>query len=181
MRKVILNVAVSLDGLIEGPNGEYDWCLDDQDYGLTAFFESIDAIFIGRKSYELIRANPGMFPGKKLYVFSDTLVPEEDEDITVINTANFEHGVESVLNETGKSIWLFGGASLLSAFIAKRWVTELQLSVHPIVLGAGKPLFQNLSERLNLQFIGQQVYSSGLIQLHYALSPKFDMEMLKIL
>jgi dihydrofolate reductase len=73
MRKVILNVAVSLDGLIEGPNGEYDWCLDDQDYGLTEFFGSIDAIFIGRKSYDMIRAQPDMFPGKKMYVFSDTL------------------------------------------------------------------------------------------------------------
>ncbi|RWY46273.1 dihydrofolate reductase family protein [Mucilaginibacter gilvus] len=181
MRKVILNVAVSLDGLIEGPNGEYDWCFDDEDYGLTPFFLSIDAIFIGRKSYDMIRAQPNMFPGKKMYVFSDTLVPREDEDVEVIGTANFEHAVEGIINEAGKSIWLFGGASLVSAFLDKRWITELHLSVHPIILGAGKPLFESITEKVDLQFISQQVYNSGLIQLHYALKPKFDMEMLKLL
>ena len=53
MRKVILSLAVSLDNYIEGPNGEYDWCFTDQDYGLSDFFKQIDSIFIGRKSYEL--------------------------------------------------------------------------------------------------------------------------------
>ena len=53
MRKVILGLAVSLDGYIEGPNGEYDWCLTDQDYGMSAFYKRIDSLFIGRKSYDL--------------------------------------------------------------------------------------------------------------------------------
>jgi len=53
MRKVILGLAVSLDGFIEGPKGEYDWCLTDQDYGMKAFFERIDAVFVGRKTYEM--------------------------------------------------------------------------------------------------------------------------------
>jgi hypothetical protein len=46
MRKVILQLATSLDGYIEGPNGEYDWCFTDQDYGLNDFFKRIDAVFI---------------------------------------------------------------------------------------------------------------------------------------
>lgn len=54
MRKVILNLAVSLDGFIEGPNGEFDWCFTDQDYGMTDFMNRIDVIFIERKSYELV-------------------------------------------------------------------------------------------------------------------------------
>lgn len=53
MRKIILNLAVSLDGFIEGPNGEYDWCFTDQDYGFTDFMKRIDTIFYGRKSWEL--------------------------------------------------------------------------------------------------------------------------------
>ena len=56
MRKVILAVAVSLDGFIEGPNGEYDWCFTDQDYGLSDFFKRIDTVFIGRKTYEMTLA-----------------------------------------------------------------------------------------------------------------------------
>ena len=54
MRKLILGVAVSLDGFIEGPNGEYDWCFSDQDYGMSDFMKRIDAIFFGRKSYEVM-------------------------------------------------------------------------------------------------------------------------------
>ena len=50
MRKLILGLAVSLDGFIEGPNGEYDWCFTDQDYGMTDFFKRVDAVFMGRKS-----------------------------------------------------------------------------------------------------------------------------------
>jgi len=52
MRKIILNLAVSLDGFIEGPNGEIDWCFTDQDYGMTDFLNRIDTIFFGRKSYK---------------------------------------------------------------------------------------------------------------------------------
>lgn len=181
MRKIILNVAVSLDGLIEGPAGEYDWCLDDQDYGLTPFFDSIDAILIGRKSYDMISAQPNMFPGKKLYVFSDTLPPGKNEDVEVVSSANFDAVVESLINSEGKNIWLFGGASLLTAFINKNRVTELLLSIHPIILGAGKPLFENIAENVELIFIQQEAYSSGLVQIRYALKPKFDMEMLKLL
>ena len=53
MRKIILGLALSLDGYIEGPNGEYDWCFTDQDYGMNDFFKRIDSIFMGRKSYEV--------------------------------------------------------------------------------------------------------------------------------
>lgn len=81
MRKLILGLAVTLDGYIEGPNGEYDWCFTDQDYGLNEFFKRIDASFIGRKSYEIAQQHalntngetiPGM-PEIKEYVFSRTL------------------------------------------------------------------------------------------------------------
>lgn len=74
MRKVVLGLAVSLDGFIEGPNGEFDWCFTDQDYGLTEFFAEIDALFMGRKSYELAQklgdaaAIPGMPPVTE-YIF----------------------------------------------------------------------------------------------------------------
>jgi dihydrofolate reductase len=53
MRKLIPGVAVSLDGFIEGPNGEYDWCLTDQDYRFSDFFKRVDTIFVGRKTYEM--------------------------------------------------------------------------------------------------------------------------------
>jgi dihydrofolate reductase len=75
MRKIILGLAVSLDGYIEGPNGEYDWCFTDQDYGMIEFFKRVDAMFIGRKSYEVLSAQEGVggFPKLKQYIFSGSV------------------------------------------------------------------------------------------------------------
>ena len=88
MRKIVLQLAVSLDGYIEGPNGEFDWCFTDQDYGMSAFFKRIDSTFMGRKSYELVlamesEAPPG-FPKMKEYVFSNTL-DKVKEGVVLVN------------------------------------------------------------------------------------------------
>ncbi|MCJ8208175.1 dihydrofolate reductase family protein [Mucilaginibacter sp. RS28] len=177
MRKVILNLAVTLDSIIEGPNGEYDWCLNDQDYGLTDFWESTDAIFIGRKSYELIAANGdiNMFLAHKMYVFSDTLAEVAHEQIEIVPSTSFAEDVRAIKEQEGKAIWLFGGASLISNFLQNRLIDELLLSVHPILLGEGKPLFQGIKSRIGLQLLDSTPYPSGLVQLHYAISPEFDL------
>ena len=76
MRKIILQLAVSLDGYIEGPNGEFDWCFTDQDYGMSEFFKRIDSVFYGRKTYELVLSmeseTPSGFPKLKEYLFSNS-------------------------------------------------------------------------------------------------------------
>lgn len=172
MRKIILNVAVSLDSYIEGPNGEYDWCFDDQDYGLTAFFKACDAIFIGRKSYELImRTDPKMFADMKIYVFSDTLHDPQADNVEILRSADFKNRVEEIRSQEGRDIWLFGGAELVEAFIKNNLISELLLSVHPVILGSGKPLFTNIKERINLVLLGAEQFSSGLIQLRYIIKP----------
>ena len=181
MRKIILNLAVSLDGFIEGPNGEYDWCLTDQDYGMEAFFAKTDTIFIGRKSFELIRADAASFPVKHIYVFSDTLVPEPGENISVISSANYESAVATIMEADSGDIWLFGGAELVTAFMNKRLVSELLLAIHPIILGEGKPLFQEIKGRVALTLIEQKAYDTGLLQVRYSLNPWFDPEKLPFL
>jgi dihydrofolate reductase len=181
MRKVILNLAVSLDGFIEGPNGEYDWCLADQDYGMEAFFARTDTIFIGRKSFELIRNDVSMFPVKHIYVFSDTLVPEPGENINVISSADFENTVAAIMETEGGDIWLFGGAELVTLFINKRLVSELLLAIHPLILGEGKPLFQHIKDRVTLTLIDQKAYDTGLLQVRYELNPWFDPEKIPFL
>jgi dihydrofolate reductase len=179
MRKVILNLAMSLDGFIEGPNGEYDWCLADQDYGMTDFLNNADAIFLGRKSYEiLMNAGPDLFATLKMYVFSDTLttVPGNSE---IIRSADFKQRVEEIRHQPGGNIWLFGGAQLVSAFIEQRQINEFILSVHPVILGAGKPLFI-VKDRTQLMFLGSEQFSSGLVQLRYTFSPEFDHSMIPL-
>src|SRR6478736_9143118 len=101
MRKVILNLAVSLDGFIEGPNGEFDWCFSDQDYGMKAFLNRIDAIFMGRKSYELVKTmGDDLYQHKKIYVFSSTL--KEVAPGEGLITGNLEKEVNQIKHTEGK-------------------------------------------------------------------------------
>ena len=172
MRKVVLGLAVSLDGFIEGPNGEYDWCFTDQDYGFTDFMNRVDAVFMGRKSYELtqkIAGNASMPGVPKLseYIFSTTL-DKVKEGATLIK-GDVKNKVEEIKNTEGKDIWLFGGAGLITALLNMGLVDEISLGVHPIILGGGKPLFQNIKNRTTLQLIDSKTYSSGLVGLTYSI------------
>lgn len=169
MRKLILSVAVSLDGYIEGPNGEFDWCFTDQDYGMSNFFKRIDSMFIGRKSYELTltmgdNPMPG-FPKLTEYVFSTTL--KEVKPGAVLIKGDIDAEVKRIKNQPGKDIWLFGGASLTASLLNLGHVDEISLAVHPIILGGGKPLFSNLKERISLTLTDTKTYSSGLVALTY--------------
>jgi dihydrofolate reductase len=170
MRKLILGLAISLDGYIEGPNGEYDWCMTDQDYGLSAFFDRIDSMFIGRKSYEqMLTMDEGTIPGfpvLKEYVISRTL--SEVKPGAVLISDNVKEEVTRIKNEPGKDIWLYGGSSLFTNLFNAQLVDEIWLSVHPIVLGAGKLLFNNIEQRTTLTLIDTKTYSTGLVSLTYA-------------
>jgi len=177
MRKVILNLAMSLDGYIEGPNGEYDWCFADQDYGMTEFLNQADAIFLGRKSYEMfIDTDLGLFAALKMYVFTDTLTSVTG-NAEIIQSADFDRRVDEIRHQPGGNIWLFGGAELVAAFVAKKQINEFLLSVHPVILGAGKQLF-DVKGRTDLMFLGSETFSSGLVQLRYTFKPQFDMDMI---
>ena len=179
MRKLILGVAVSLDGFIEGPNGEYDWCLHDQDYGLSDFFKRIDSLFIGRKTYEMAQAMgeaaPSGFPKFKEYIFSTTLAKVKDGAVLIKD--NIKAEVEKIKNDSstgseGKNIWLFGGAGLTTSLLNLGLVDEISLAVHPIILGGGKPLFSNIKDRVHLKLADIKNFSSGLVSLTYHLGEK---------
>ena len=173
MRKVILGLAITLDGFIEGPNGEYDWCFTDQDYGLNDFFSRVDALFIGRKSYEMAQQHadnnngelvPGM-PSLKEYVFSNTLKHVKDGAILI--SGDITAQVRKIKEQPGKDIWLFGGASLTDVLMKEGLVDELWLSVHPILLGDGKLLFRSHEKRTQLTLLESKTYNTGLVSLWY--------------
>lgn len=166
MRKVILAVAVTLDGFIEGPQGEFDWCFTDQDYGMNDFLKRIDAVFYGRKSYELMLKWDGGNPFGKMrsYVFSNTLNPQPEFELV---SGDIVAKVKEIKSSTGKDIWLFGGASLLTAFINAALLDEVWVSVHPLLLGAGKPLFSGLEGRIALKLLESKSYETGLVSLRY--------------
>lgn len=161
-------LAVSLDGFIEGPNGEYDWCLTDQDYGMNAFFQRADTVFFGRKSYELfLREGQDWMPPMKHYVFSNSMHKAPEGALLV--GGNLKQAVEQIKNERGKDIWMFGGASLIESFMNEGLIDELILAVHPILLGGGKPLFHGIKDRIQLELVSSKQYDTGLVSVHYTL------------
>ncbi|MFT5885518.1 MAG: dihydrofolate reductase [Arcticibacterium sp.] len=168
MRKIYLQLAVSLDGFIEDADGGFDWCFTDQDYGMKGFLEKTDALFMGRKTFELMQTMPdnSMFDNMTWYVFSNSLVAAGSG---IILNGDIETEIERIRKAPGKDIWLFGGASLTTFFMNNKLVDEVQLAIHPILLGAGKPLFQDLNKRIKLKLYESKAYDSGLVMLKYLL------------
>ena len=173
MRKVILGLDVSLDGFIEGPHGEYDWCTPDPEYNFDDFFKRFDTIFVGRKTYEMsseMEGGPSGFPKFKEYIFSTTL--DKVKDGATLIKADTKTEVEKIKKEQGKDIWLFGGAGLATSLLTLGLVDELSLAVYPVILGGGKPLFNNIKDRINLALLDTKAYSTGTVSLTYALGQK---------
>ncbi|ASK30666.1 hypothetical protein CEY12_11320 [Chryseobacterium sp. T16E-39] len=177
MKKVILDLATTLDGFIEGPNGEIDWCIMDDDMDFDGFLSSIDTIFYGRVSYDawgnyqpdenatLEERNLwNAVHSKSKFVFSSQ--QREDENATFIST-DMVRKVSEIKNQEGKDIWLYGGASLIKSFIQNNLIDVYRISVHPIALGSGKPLFEDLKDRLQLKLTKTNVFKSGVVQLIY--------------
>lgn len=176
MRKIILNLATTLDGFIEGANGELDWCILEEDMHFDSFLESIDTIFYGRVSYDqwgnyqpdasasdMEKQIYALIQSRKKIVFSSQL--RVDDKATFINT-DVVAQVEKIRDQPGKDIWLYGGAKLITTFIENGLVDVYMISVHPTALGAGKPLF-DIPARLNLVLAETKVFKSGVVQLIY--------------
>ena len=169
MRKIIVNLCCSLDAFIEGPNGEIDWCLTDQDYGMTAFLDSIDTILFGRHSYiQLLEMAPDAFSDKNKVVCSQSLLAK-DHTARIISE-NIKEEIQKLVAQPGKDIWFFGGADLLSTFLNLGLIDEMMIAVHPLILADGKPLFSNINHRKSMKLIDSKTYSTGLVQLHYSVA-----------
>ncbi|MHA4812124.1 dihydrofolate reductase family protein [Flavitalea flava] len=177
MKKVILNLAVTLDGFIEGPNGEINWCIMEDDMNFDAFVSSIDTMFYGRVSYDAwgnFQPDENTSPAEKMmwqgihsknkFVFSSQ--NRHDDKATFINS-DIADKVTEIKNQDGKDIWLYGGANLIKTFIHLGLIDLYKISVHPVVLGRGKPLFEDLKERIGLKLINTNVYKSGVVELTY--------------
>ncbi len=180
MRKVIMCLAMSFDGFIEGPNGEIDWIVFDAEGGsdLMAFIKEIDTVIYGRVSYEMWGNVPltdessefeksfyGDLFKMDRYVFSRT-ASNLPGNAKVINSGAAEL-VADLKSKPGKHIWLYGGASLITTFMNLDLVDEFRIAVMPVVLGKGKPLFQDIERRANLRLVKTQQSDSGVLAVVY--------------
>lgn len=175
MRKIIAGFATTIDGFIEGPNGEIDWIIYDPEQfaELGEYWKKIDAMFHGRKTYEaslkmkdeVSEEMINSFAHMKQYVFSKTLNKVEDNYILVNGDLKTE--VERIKNEPGGEIAVFGGAELVSSLLNLDLIDELSLAICPVLLGQGKPFFQHIEKRIDWKVKEVKTYKSGLIYITY--------------
>ena len=141
MRRLRYGVAMSLDGFIAGPNGEYDWIVHDPAIDFVAMFAQYDTLLMGRRTYELARTQRDSLsgPGQRWVVVSTTLRPEECPGVTVLRSGVAE-AVAALKVQPGKDIWLFGGGVLFRSMLDAGLVDTVEVGLMPVMLGSGVPL-----------------------------------------
>lgn len=171
MRHVVYGGAMSLDGFIAGPRGEYDWIVMDPDIDFTALMNRFDTFLIGRKTFETMQrmGNAAQTaPGIQNIVFSRTLRPENCPTGTILSE-DAERDVGRLRDKPGKDIALFGGGELFRSLLAAGLVDELHFNVIPVLLGGGIPMLPPPANRGRLELIRHRVYEkTGTVGLEYA-------------
>jgi dihydrofolate reductase len=178
MRKVKYFVANSLDNFIARSDGAVDWLFMDGEYGMKEFFASIDAVLIGRKTYDFVLGHNPKPKRKKAaskrarksamqtYVFSRTLDPSLHENVEIISENSGEL-VRQLKSAAGKDIWLMGGGELAASLFAENLVDEICLTIHPVLLGSGIALFPEIGRQLDLQLLDCKAHKNGCVQVTY--------------
>lgn len=168
-RKIVLFIATSLDGYIARENGDINWLNDVQgegDNGFTEFYKTIDTIIMGKTTYDHVLTLAEEFPhlDRKNYVFSNSRTGiDKFVEFVRGDVVKFTRNLQ---NQDGKNIWLVGGSALLDQFLKENLVDEFIITVAPIVLGKGIPLFKNDNPELMLSLNGSMRFGE-FIQLHY--------------
>jgi len=165
MKKIILFIASSLDGYVARENGDIDWLPRNTASGYDEFYKSIDTVIMGKKTYDQILTF-GDYPykDKKSYVFTRNNDLSKDENTEFVH--DVDKLVKDIISNSGTNIWLVGGAEIISAFVNFGFVDEIILSIIPIVLGKGIPLFKNIQKETKLELIKTTDYDA-LVELHY--------------
>lgn len=190
MRKLKLQMHLTVDGFVAGPNGEMDWMSINIDDNKPAqlvddLIDSSDTILMGRKMtdgfmnfWENIVNNQPESPkftfAKKMVdtpkvVFSKTL----DESVwtnTVLAKGNLADEIANLKNQSGKDIIAYGGAEFVSSLIKENLIDEYNLFVNPVLLGEGMRIFDKLDQRQKLSLISSTKFENGITILRYQLS-----------
>jgi dihydrofolate reductase len=169
MRELRYSVAMSLDGFIAGPNGEYDWIITDPTKDFLAFFKDFDTLLMGRRTFEMALQGPGAtLPGMKTVVCSRTLQVADYPDLTI--SADAASSVVALKSRPGKDIWLFGGAALFRCLLDAQLVDRVEVSVMPILLSQGVPLLPAGLRSPRLRLTGSKTSPSGIVGLTYTVA-----------
>jgi dihydrofolate reductase len=187
MRKIIVTMWVTLDGFIAGPNGAMDWIGELYDEAMGNYemdlVNAADTLMLGRVTYQSFAGawpkvpdNPEASKGEVEYahrlnamrkiVFSKTLSHAEWNNSTLLTEIDPEE-ITRIKQEPGSDIVIYGSASIVQTLSNLGLIDEYQLLLHPVVLGDGKPLFQNITHKLQLQLTQTRTHPSGVVVLYY--------------
>ena len=169
-RKIVLYIAASLDGYIATKEHSLNWLFaveGEGDNGYSVFIETVDTLLMGRTTYDWVMDyEKGKFPypGRECYVFSNTK-NGSDTNVRYVS-GDITPFIKDLKAKTGKRIWLVGGGELIAAFLREQLVDEIILTVAPVLLGTGIPLFKAIPVQNTLQLTGIQRYGQ-FAELHY--------------
>jgi dihydrofolate reductase len=163
-------IATSLDGYIASPDGSLDWLHeaagDGQDYGYDAFIADVDALAMGRGTYDHIAAiDPLPFGARPVYVFTHR--PPAARDGVTFWSPGVDEAIEAWTRSGFRRVYVDGGA-LIRSFLAVDAIDDLTITVAPVVLGAGIPLFRAELPRVDLVLEESRSFPSGMVRLRYA-------------
>ncbi len=170
MRKVLLFIGSSLDGFIARADGNVDWLFTEGDYGYKEFYDSIDIVLVGRKTYEqILEFSNSPFEKKKCFVFTrqPNVMGAHGQNVECADNAVGK--VRRLIRSSGNDIWLVGGSEIISVLLSADLINEIILSAGPIIIGSGIPLFRNIQKPSCLKLMNSKTFGSGLMQLHYEL------------
>ena len=178
-RKIIVLLATSADGFIARKDGAVDW-LDRPrtagDYGMGAFFKSIDTILLGRKTYDFVvqfqkegKAVPSMGGNIRHYAFSRKPPKKVLEGFEFVKEP-IKTFAERLRAQKGKNIWLMGGGRIIASFLEAGEIDEFIISVIPTFIGEGIPLIAPKRRTVPLKLLATKKFSDGVVTLHYAVS-----------
>jgi dihydrofolate reductase len=179
MRKLKLQVQMSIGGYIAGPNGEMDWLVWNWDDTLKDYVKEItapvDCIILGRKLAQGFiphwASNPTLegadiINSTKKVVFTKTLDKSEWEN-TVLAKGDLVEEISQLKKQPGKDIIVYGGATFVSALIKHALIDEYHLFINPTAIGNGMAIFKGLDSHLNLRLVKSTSFACGIVVLHF--------------
>lgn len=162
-------IATSIDGFIARPDGSIDWLTERGkqagDTGYDEFMAAIDTVVLGRNTYEKVLTF-GFWPydGKQVEVLSTTLAADADERVIVHRTLD---GLVQTLEDRGAKRVYADGGQIVQTFLRSGLLNELTITVVPVLLGSGIPLFGELDQDVALTHNATRTRNAGLIQSDY--------------